>query len=352
MEPVNGSKSRGNGIDPRRRRALGVFTLSVACVGAFTAFLNGSFLGAAQSSPSVSAASVQPSAEPRTVRVPVDHATIQQAIDASPDGSTILVSPGLYRERVVLDGRSLHLLGMGGAGATQVVGDGSSQPIAWIRDGANRIEGITFEGGRGETGRGASVQRGSSQFVGCRFVRNAGGVEATDARVSFDGCDFTGNKASFAGGAVLARRSEAHFERCRIEANVATTFGGGIGLMDGEATLQETAVVNNRVSSGAWGGGLYGDHARVLVQGGAFEGNSSAESGPAAFLSGGSGTFRGVRFGENRSEGGWVVHGSEGVSLSLEGTQGEAGRILTADEAVVGDEVALADTGEETTEAR
>jgi len=37
-----------------------------------------------------------------TVRVPQDHETIQTAIDASQSGDTILVAPGLYRERLML----------------------------------------------------------------------------------------------------------------------------------------------------------------------------------------------------------------------------------------------------------
>jgi len=43
------------------------------------------------------------------VRVPEQYATIQQAIDAAPDGSTVLVSPGVYHESVSIDGKSIHL---------------------------------------------------------------------------------------------------------------------------------------------------------------------------------------------------------------------------------------------------
>lgn len=343
MEPMTTAKGCDGSGDPRRRRALGVFTISVACIGAATAFLNGTFLGAAQSAMQFDAGSSigARSSEPRVIQVPGESSTIQGAIDMAPDGSTVMIAPGVYRERILLDGRSVHLLGVGGATATQVVGDGSTRPIAWIRDGSSRIEGITFEGGRGDTGRGASVQRGSTVFVGCGFVRNAGGVEATDARVDFEACHFTGNRSSFAGGGLVARRSEVRLDRCRVEANVATTFGGGLGLMEGEVRMQDTVMANNRVASGAWGGGLYGDRARVLVQGGAFEGNVSAESGPAAFLAGGSATFSGVRFDDNRSDGGWVVHGSQDAILSLERIEGEAGRIWTADDRE--DELAMVD---------
>jgi hypothetical protein len=341
MEPMTARTGCNGSGDPRRRRALGVFTISVACIGAATAFLNGTFLGAAQSAvPADSQVQVR-SGEPRVIHVPGETATIQGAIDMAPDGSTIMIAPGVYRERILLEDRSVHLLGVGGASATQVVGDGSTRPIAWIRGGSSRIEGLTFEGGRGDTGRGASVQRGSTVFVGCGFVRNAGGVEATDARVGFEACHFTGNRSPFAGGGLLARRSELQLDRCSVEANVATTFGGGLGLMEGEIRMQDSVLANNRVASGAWGGGLYGDQARVMVQGGIFQGNVSAESGPAAFLAGGSATFNGVRFDDNRSDGGWVVHGSGDAILSLEGVEGEVGRIWTADEG--GDELAMVD---------
>lgn len=348
MEPIEGNLDRDGSrrhVDPRRRRALGVFTISVACVGAATAFLNGSFLGAAQSAVAVEApvVTVPVRSEPVVVHVPGEHATIQHAIDAASDGDTILIGPGLYQERLRLDGRFLHLLGVGGASATQVVADAPGKPVVWIRGGSNRIEGITFEGGQGEGGRGAVMQRGSAVFVSCRFTRNAGGAEATDAQVRFEGCWFNGNRASFAGGGVLARRSELHMDRCHVESNVATTFGGGVGLMDGEAVLVDTTVSGNRLASGAWGGGLYGDNARLLVERGVFEGNVSAESGPAAFLTGGAGTFRGVRFDDNRSEGGWVVHGSHGVSLTLERVEGETGPVLTSGNEAWTDEVAMAD---------
>ena len=53
-----------------------------------------------------------PAARPRTVVVPRDYPTIQQAIDAVPAGSTVAVRPGTYVEELVID-KDLALVGDG-----------------------------------------------------------------------------------------------------------------------------------------------------------------------------------------------------------------------------------------------
>ena len=55
------------------------------------------------------------------VSVPGDYKTIQQAIDGVADGATILLAPGMYRERIVLQDRTVHIWGVGGAEATRIV---------------------------------------------------------------------------------------------------------------------------------------------------------------------------------------------------------------------------------------
>jgi hypothetical protein len=43
------------------------------------------------------------------LRVPEEHATIQAAVDAAPDGATVLIAPGVYHEAVHIGGKSVSL---------------------------------------------------------------------------------------------------------------------------------------------------------------------------------------------------------------------------------------------------
>lgn len=322
MEPISEGIIRSNGgAHERNRRAWGVFTLSVAGAGAFFAFLNGTFVGSAHSAAVNGDAAWRSSlaAEVRqAVSVPGDYATVQAAIDGSTDGATILISPGIYRERIELRGRTLHLWGVGGAGSTSLVGDGVGGPVACVRGGSVQFDGITFQGGRGESGRGASVLDGAARFTSCRFTDNRGGASATDGRVRFEDCTFDGNRAETSGGAVEGVRSEIHMDGCTVRDNAAGTFGGGLSAMDGSVELIDTRLESNRLVSGAWGGGLYAEGTEVHVQGGEFRGNASALSGGGMYLLGGTAKLDGVLFAGNLAPKGWSVHG-EGADVRILG---------------------------------
>jgi len=58
----------------------------------------------------------------RTIQVPDEYRSIQQAVDAAEPGDTILIGPGLYPEEVAIP-RRLHSLTLQGAGAEHVVLD-------------------------------------------------------------------------------------------------------------------------------------------------------------------------------------------------------------------------------------
>jgi hypothetical protein len=323
MEPISeGIIGSNGGAQERNRRAWGVFTLSVAGAGAFFAFLNGTFIGSANSAATIVDAAWRTSlaGEVRqAISVPGDFASIQDAIEAAPDGATIMVSPGVYRERIDLRDRTLHLWGVGGAGSTSLVGDGVSGPVASVRGGSVQFDGITFQGGRGESGRGASVLDGAVRFTSCRFIDNRGGASASNARVRFEDCRFESNRAETAGGAVESERSDVQLDGCVIRENAAGTFGGGVSAKFGSLELFETQIDSNRLVSGAWGGGLYAEGTEVRVQGGEVRGNASAELGAGIYLFGGTATIEGTLFAGNISPKSWSVHG-EGAEVRIDAT--------------------------------
>jgi predicted outer membrane repeat protein len=323
MEPINEGIIRTDEFaQGRNRRAWGVLTLTVAGVGAFFAFLNGTFVGSARSAaPVVTGAPMEIAlaGEVRqAVSVPGDYATVQAAIDGVADGATILIAPGVYRERIELRNRTLHLWGVGGAGSTTLVGDGVDGPVAAVRGGSVQFDGITFQGGRGESGRGASVLDGAARFTSCRFTGNRGGAGAKGARASFEDCVFERNRAETAGGAVEAQDAEVRMDGCTVRENAAGTFGGGISAKAGSVELIDTRIDSNRLVSGAWGGGLYAEGAEVRVQGGSFRSNAAAVSGGGAYLLGGSARIDDTVFEGNVAPAAWSVFG-EGADVRVRG---------------------------------
>ncbi len=324
MEPISEHVvCSGARTDARRRRVWGVFTLAVSAGAAMVAFVNGTFLGSATSGLSIDALqsswTSELAAELRgAVRVPGDYATIQQAIAGSSDGATIVIAPGVYHERISLRNRTLHLWGVGGAKATRLVGDGTAGPIADIQGGSIQFDGIAFQGGIGEAGRGASVLDGAARFTDCQFHGNCGGAKAVDAQVRFEACSFLDNRAEISGGALQSERSDIRLDGCTLQDNAAGTCGGGVSASRGTLDLFETTLSGNRLNGGAWGGGLYAEGTEVIVRRGSFRGNTSGESGAAAYLFGGHGSLQQVDFMDNISPAAWSVHG-QNASVQVTG---------------------------------
>ena len=57
-------------------------------------------------------------------QVPGEYLTIQAAVDAAQYGETVLIAPGVYHERVSINGKKITLRGIDGELRAQIVGDG------------------------------------------------------------------------------------------------------------------------------------------------------------------------------------------------------------------------------------
>ncbi len=64
----------------------------------------------------------------KTIHVPGDYHTIQEAIDASVNGDTVLVAPGTYVENINFNGKAIIVKGSGGADVTVIDGGNPSNP--------------------------------------------------------------------------------------------------------------------------------------------------------------------------------------------------------------------------------
>ncbi|MFM1805721.1 MAG: hypothetical protein RL136_2600, partial [Planctomycetota bacterium] len=136
-------------------------------------------------------------------------ATIQQAIDAAPEGSVIKVGPGTHAPFSAI-GRGLTVESIAGDELTAIDGLGQSRCVEISGSTATRF-----------TLRGFTIRNG--------VATEGAGLRITDSDPVIENCVFTQNTATGSGGAIHAVNSAADILLTTFTGNAATT-GGAISL--------------------------------------------------------------------------------------------------------------------------
>jgi hypothetical protein len=173
-------------------------------------------------------------------RVPADYPTIQQAIDASVSGDTVLVSPGLYTENINFVGKAIAVTSEGG-------------PDVTIIDG-NRVDSVVrFISGEGLTSvlSGFTLQNG---IVNSFFSGDGGGITIKDASPTVTNNVITNNSGGNEGGGISIQSGSPTISRNTIQNNTACAQGSGIVVRFGAPLIQGNIVAFNSQSSGCGGG--------------------------------------------------------------------------------------------------
>lgn len=176
--------------------------------------------------------------------VPGEYPTIQNAINVSQDGSTVLVAPGIYLENIDFLGKSIALMSEAGAAVTTI--DGSLQGSV-----------VTFRGGESVN----SILDGFTLTNGA--AAEGGGVFCRYASPRIMNCSITGNSADDGGG-MFCDDASPDLTCNFICSNSATAGGGGLAAADSTVTLMNNTVADN--SAGLRGGGLsfVGTHSTIV----------------------------------------------------------------------------------------
>lgn len=216
----------------------------------------------------------------RVHRVPLDSSTIQGAIDAAAAGDTVLVEPGIYRERISFRGRPLLLLSRSGPALT-VIDGGASGTVVTFRQGEGNdavLDGFTITGGS--------------------HPRDAGGIHVYDASPTLRNNIVRDNIGGRRGhGISLVNSARAWLEGNQINSNGSwpdgngAGGGGGIGVEGaGAVEIRGNHIANNRVHRYSSGGGINLMNAgTVHVVGNRIEGNQARLSGGGIAIYGSSG---------------------------------------------------------------
>ena len=303
-----------------RKIILGGLSLTLVVSASLVALWRGSFVSTLSAETASLAGDVSsfsgPDANNQMVNhvgvilVPGQASSIQAAIDQATDGSVIFVAPGEYRESIRIHGKNISLQATCGAASTRILGNGQGGPIASVENSKFMIDGFCMQDGRGDNGRGMAIVGSNATIVNCTFTNNMGGVSLTNSLAQFDHCAVTLNQSAVQGGGVWAWQSDVRMNDCNIDGNATGTFGGGVYAQGGSIQLLNVSFMNNRVKSGAWGGGLYSDRANVNLNACVMQGNFSQDAGAAMYVLDASAKIRASTFKNNSSIGSATVVGA------------------------------------------
>ncbi len=212
-----------------------------------------------------------------TILVPENFATIQEAIDYSIDGDTVLVSAGTYYENINFNGKNIALIG---EDRETTIIDGSSNPYIHMENGSvivfennestALLSNFTITNGRSWDGGGiycyglASPQLENLNIISNIADDDGGGVFADQGCILQINSSIiqnnvsnnsSSNNASYGGGVCIYAGSSINMDTVIITNNNSEK-GGGIGI-EGEssANISNSMIYNN--SSTGPGGGLH-----------------------------------------------------------------------------------------------
>ena len=188
------------------------------------------------------------------ISIPDDYPTIQQGIDASTNGDTVLVQPGTYVENINFNGHNIVL------GSLFLTTRDESYISSTIIDGDASGSVVTFESGEDSTAviTGFTIQNGYGWGVG-------GGINCADSSNPMIMSNIIcGNRSigwvGAQGGGIACFDSDPTISNNIISENYASAdaaMGGGIGCNNSNPTISNNNISGNSTSGSVYlGGGI------------------------------------------------------------------------------------------------
>ncbi len=273
-----------------------------------------------------------PDEKPGILTVPEGHPTIQDAIDAAPVGSTVIVMPGRYREVIDFRGKDITVRSESPNDrqtVTDTVIDAEQRgTVVSFCNGESdeaKLAGFTLTGGRGDpygppSGGGVTVRNRSGPIIESNVIvanrseLDGGGICVDDSWPIISRNQILDNEAAGCGGGIHigwdAARVEARVEPLamkNLEGYLDKASPGGFGIATGEGEseddlrdfmtqwesledeeegerrrprLDSNTIVGNEALSG---GGLHVSDESPFIEGNVFRGNGAGRGGGVCF---------------------------------------------------------------------
>jgi parallel beta-helix repeat protein/predicted outer membrane repeat protein len=185
------------------------------------------------------------------INIPADYSTIQQGIDASTNGDTVLVQPGTYIENVYFGGHNIHL-----ASLFLTTGD-TSYISQTIIDGGGTWATIQLQDYENSTAiTGFTITNGGG------FAYGGGISVGTQSACDITYNIITGNTSTDQGGGLWLYAVPGEISNNIITGNTANHGGGIHAQFYGYGLISNNIITNNTANSG---GGMYFHNSLMTV---------------------------------------------------------------------------------------
>ena len=216
----------------------------------------------------------------RQLTVPGRYTTIQEAIDAAKDGTTIIVEPGVYRENIDFKGKNITLQSSDPNDpetvASTIIDGGGNGSVVVFKNGENAeavLSGFTITNGSGTwemleseangeklkvegfLGGGILILNVSSPTItnniilhnNCAETGGGGGIAVWNASASIKGNKIILNRAENGGGIYIGGNSYALINNNTVGDNSALNGGGIYVGVNSTAFLEENIISSNKI---------------------------------------------------------------------------------------------------------
>ncbi len=204
--------------------------------------------------------------EPLTQIVPDDFDCIQDAIDASDEGDTVLVRPGTYEENFQFENYGVvvgsYFLQTGDTSyiASTILDGGGDGSVVCFRSGncdESLLSGFTITNGVAVNGGGINMERCGatlSNLIICDNTasRRGGGIYCNLAEPRIERVNVIRNHSMYEGGGIWTHLFFGVINDLLLSENAADTAGGGFW---GSVNRLENAIISK--NSSIFGGGMY-----------------------------------------------------------------------------------------------
>jgi len=169
-----------------------------------------------------------------------DYLTIQQGIDASQSGDTVLVYPATYYENINFNGKNIML-------CSRYMYEQDEWYINHtIIDGNHQGSVVLIISGEDETTTlcGFTVQNGSGSNI-YAYLMSGGGIALKNSKANIKNCIIKNNVCNGSGGGIYVRNSILYISNTTIYDNYAIRTGGGIRLVQNSTISFDTINLSN-----------------------------------------------------------------------------------------------------------